>query len=846
MVHVSLLTALLLLWTSVIARQLPIYFEDSHAGSFEFFAQHLELDEVHTLVLFDAHSDASSIADSDSIRQAIRRVRSNEDRASVLQKYRTTGVIQPFNWIEPLMPNPFTRVIWVPGDGFSQKRLKGLELEARIHLDWKSELNPRTAGELGPKFEVVNFSDLKLMDLAGKTAVSIDLDIYAQENVPEDAFYDYWAWVLSVPQLKAISFAISRPWLESDSQGCRLLQLALDRSLAIQNSELIFEPFKNDEIDRSEKAKGFYQRGENVPRFDLSTVPTSLREVLVRNSDRISVSYETERWQALIDKWKGQLTGASLNIPEHQKSIDGAWRMSTENLGDVWLKSKHPPKSVKWYVLRPESMVHNLVPELKFGKIFTGGASSFVSLRKEWIATTEEPALGHRVWGKQLPWKESAGIVRLQAEAIYEDHSEITAMLEIRVRYGTGFRGALSEQFGSPYVFGIGKLQSNGEKAGETLIGNDCANFLVYAWRQVGGRLKWGNPYQLTRQLTLLSTNCSSASRVHIEPAIIDSGVAIDFGSHITALWQDRGEMGVIDPQDLIIHHLSGEPEVVTLEQMLKKYSRYKVFTLPVETDSLTVRVGGDVNLTGHEIKIFSAAMRNKLQSADYSVINLECVLADSVDGGASKPFSFIAPTSRLSLLEVAGVDAVNLANNHAYDGGIGGHDSTLDTLAKSKIESVGSQGESHDGTQLVEIRGRKFGLLSFNAVLSRDDPPDTRILQYPRDENAIESSISKLRKSCDIVIILPHWGSEYTRVVTDGQRSVARWLVRSGADVVVGSHPHIRQAIEYYRGVPIVYSLGNLYFPNRGPAGFNDYQLLDIQISTTSRQVKVNWSVSE
>ena len=403
--------------------------------------------------------------------------------------------------------------------------------------------------------------------------------------------------------------------------------------------------------------------------------------------------------------------------------------------------------------------------------------------------------------------------------------------------------GGLSEQFGSPYVFGIGKFQANGEKAGESLIGNDCANLLVYAWRQVGERMKWGNPYQLTRQLKSISQNANSDSRVPLDPAIIDSGVIIDFGSHVAALWEDRGDPGAIDPQDLVVHHLSGEPEVVTLETLLSKYHRYNVHVLPAETDFVTVRLGGDVNLTGGKSEIFSTQIRSQLFSADYSLINLECVLAESVSEQSEKSFTFIARTHRLSLLKDVGVDAVNLANNHAYDGGVSGHDSTLATLTKSEIAAVGSRRRTNDGSQIVEVRGKKIGFMSFNAVLSRIKVPDRRILQYPKDAEEIEDSIRNLRENCDVVVILPHWGEEYTTVVTEHQKSIAQWLVRNGADVVVGCHPHVRQAIEYYRGVPIVYSLGNLYFPNRGPAGFNCYQLLDLQISTTSRRVKVNWA---
>src|SRR5438034_8276637 len=86
------------------ANVLPIYIEDNHAGTFYWLAQHVELDEPCTLVHFDAHSDASSIFDSDKIRDAMRDVASLQDRQSLCARWRNKGVVQCFNWIEPLMP----------------------------------------------------------------------------------------------------------------------------------------------------------------------------------------------------------------------------------------------------------------------------------------------------------------------------------------------------------------------------------------------------------------------------------------------------------------------------------------------------------------------------------------------------------------------------------------------------------------------------------------------------------------------------------------------------------------------------------------------------------------------
>jgi hypothetical protein len=100
----------------VAAKGLPIYIEDNHAGTFYWLAQNVDLDQPYTLVLFDAHSDASGIFDSDKIRTALRNLASTKDRQTLLDRWRNNGTVQCFNWIEPLMPAPIEKVIWVPAE----------------------------------------------------------------------------------------------------------------------------------------------------------------------------------------------------------------------------------------------------------------------------------------------------------------------------------------------------------------------------------------------------------------------------------------------------------------------------------------------------------------------------------------------------------------------------------------------------------------------------------------------------------------------------------------------------------------------------------------------------------
>src|SRR5881398_786773 len=139
----ALCTAALLVVASATAKVLPIYIEDNHAGTFYWLAQKLDLDQPCTLILFDAHSDASGIFDSDNIRNALRNVASSRDRQALLAHWRSNGTVQCFNWIEPLMPAPIARVIWVPAGEFSTSEVDKRKQEATALLDGHLEAAPR-------------------------------------------------------------------------------------------------------------------------------------------------------------------------------------------------------------------------------------------------------------------------------------------------------------------------------------------------------------------------------------------------------------------------------------------------------------------------------------------------------------------------------------------------------------------------------------------------------------------------------------------------------------------------------------------------------------------------------
>ncbi|GAA4822848.1 CapA family protein [Nocardioides caeni] len=218
--------------------------------------------------------------------------------------------------------------------------------------------------------------------------------------------------------------------------------------------------------------------------------------------------------------------------------------------------------------------------------------------------------------------------------------------------------------------------------------------------------------------------------------------------------------------------------------------------------------------------------LSGRLRSADLTIGTLESTL--SGDGPPQQGGdSFTAPPAVLTGLEAAGFDALSLANNHAGDFGERALLQTLDLLADSPIESFGAGRDlaSAGRAFTAERNGVRFGVIGFNAIgetpratpgqpgaLSIRMPPRTGPL-VERDLTHVEGLVRRLDQEVDVVVVLPHWGTQYTHVAEPIQGRVARRLVDAGAELVVGGHPHWVQGTEWYDGALVAHSLGNFVF---------------------------------
>jgi len=194
----------------------------------------------------------------------------------------------------------------------------------------------------------------------------------------------------------------------------------------------------------------------------------------------------------------------------------------------------------------------------------------------------------------------------------------------------------------------------------------------------------------------------------------------------------------------------------------------------------------------------------NDLQSYDAVIANLEGPAAENATRTPMNSMRFVFASQTIGELRRAGVTAVSLANNHAWDYGEAGFSETERILRDQGLEFFGQPGPAQDTTVWPKtISGQSFQFLAWNATGSGFDAARAG------------ETVAAVRRAnpASAIWVSMHWGEEYQPQSGTDQEKLARLLVDRGADIVIGHHPHVAQEIEIYKNRPIFYSLGNFVF---------------------------------
>ncbi|MDB5194501.1 MAG: AmmeMemoRadiSam system protein [Parcubacteria group bacterium] len=228
--------------------------------------------------------------------------------------------------------------------------------------------------------------------------------------------------------------------------------------------------------------------------------------------------------------------------------------------------------------------------------------------------------------------------------------------------------------------------------------------------------------------------------------------------------------------------------------------------------------IGGDMmfaRLVNHTFKnnfndVFKDLGDRVFWGTDASFINLEGAITNGPieDGVVSDDLTFKFSPDIVKTLSFLHITGASLANNHSNNAGAEGLDTTRTLLHAANIQAFGGPTES-SVAKTAEFKGEGMMLevIGINLTFPNQDPA------------SIVPLIQKFKKDPSTrVLVMPHWGIEYSTMHTSEQASAAHSWIDAGADMVVGSHPHVIEDTELYRGKPIIYSLGNLLFDQFAP----------------------------
>ena len=248
-----------------------------------------------------------------------------------------------------------------------------------------------------------------------------------------------------------------------------------------------------------------------------------------------------------------------------------------------------------------------------------------------------------------------------------------------------------------------------------------------------------------------------------------------------------------------------------------------------MHTDQITnaARLSGTTteNRTGLQSKSFDFShyfsdIENDIKNADLAVANMEFTLAGEPYSGYP---SFSAPDSFAEYLAKCGIDVLLTANNHILDKGGKGYSRTMSICDSLMLQhgtmttgsSATREGFVRNNPLLTIVNGIKIALVNFtygtNSSVSSEYPKINR----EGSSDLKESMMRAKEYGADIIIALPHWGEEYNLKHSSSQEETANWLADNGADIIIGSHPHVIQdslTINSGNGrkIPVIFSLGN------------------------------------
>lgn len=243
----------------------------------------------------------------------------------------------------------------------------------------------------------------------------------------------------------------------------------------------------------------------------------------------------------------------------------------------------------------------------------------------------------------------------------------------------------------------------------------------------------------------------------------------------------------------------------------------------------MRIFIGGDIMPGGvlpYQESYIDKGLKTRLSQYDFRVGTLECAIGDGLPFDDEKMkgranIIYARPADLIRVKEL-GFDVVSLANNHVCDLGVEGLRNTMQQLTAMGIQYCGAGMNLNEASRpaIVSKDGMTVAFLAYcmydspwlgQVKLAKEDAPGI----CPLDMSKVLEDIRMAKRKYDKVVVLPHWGKEYSYEPLPETIVMAKQMVRAGADGVIGTHPHQVQPMIRMNCVPVCFSMGNFLFPD-------------------------------
>lgn len=251
-----------------------------------------------------------------------------------------------------------------------------------------------------------------------------------------------------------------------------------------------------------------------------------------------------------------------------------------------------------------------------------------------------------------------------------------------------------------------------------------------------------------------------------------------------------------------------------SLERPIQEKPEMSVQSIPESRKRVVLLFGGDVQLDRYIRSVvlkrgwdflLSNSLRQELQTADLVIANLEGPITNassvslSSKEGEHDNYIFTFPPTTGIFLHEENIRLVNLGNNHILNFKEEGVKETKQYLSHAGVQFFGSPLTGDDRMLIQDVGDTKVAFVNYNEFI------------FQGKEKAL-ADIASVRGKADFVVLYTHWGKEYVPALAS-VKTLAHEFVDAGTDLIIGSHPHVVQEKEEYRGKMIYYSLGNFIF---------------------------------